>query len=73
MKNEGTKGTNGEGNRSKIKITVPKHQAQMLLIPNDIILHGKYQVAQGSIHGIIIKVFLGADQHKKLKYRLLLQ
>lgn len=46
---------------------VPKHQAQMLLIPNDIILHGKDQVAQGSIHGVIVKVFLWADQHKKLK------
>lgn len=38
----------------------------MLLIPNDIILHGEDQVAQGSIHGVIIKVFLGADQHMKL-------
>lgn len=39
----------------------------MLLIPNDIIFHGKDQVAQGRIHGVIIKVFLEAEKHKKLK------
>lgn len=39
----------------------------MLLIPNDIIFHGKDQVAQGCIHGVIIKVFLEAEKHKKLK------
>ena len=52
------------GHRLRKQETVPKHQAQMLLIPNDIILHGKDQVAQGSIHGVIIKVFLGADKQK---------
>lgn len=44
--------------------TVPKHQAQMLLIPNDIVLHGKDQVAQGCIHGVIIKVFLGGEKSR---------
>lgn len=39
----------------------------MVLIPNDIILHGKDQVAQGGIHGVIIKVFLEAEKHMKLK------
>lgn len=39
----------------------------MLLIPNDIIFHGKDQVAQGCIHGVIIKVFLEAEKHTKLK------
>lgn len=38
----------------------------MLLIPNDIILHGKDQVAQSGIHGVIIKVFLQADEQRIL-------
>lgn len=45
---------------------VPKHQAQMLLIPDDIVLYGKDQVAQGGIHGVIIKVFLRAEKQKLL-------
>jgi len=53
----------------KIIISVPEHQAQMLLIPDDIVLHGKDQVAQGSIHGVIIKVFLRADKQKKPQRR----
>lgn len=37
---------------------VPKHQAQMLLIPDDVVLHGKDQVAQSSVHGVVVEVFL---------------
>lgn len=40
--------------------SLPEHQAQVLLIPDDIILHGKHQVAQSSVHGVVIKVFLRA-------------
>lgn len=30
----------------------------MLLVPDDVVLHGKDQMAQSSVHGVVVKVFL---------------
>lgn len=51
--------------RGKEKVA-PEHETEMLLVPDNIIFHGEHQVAQGTVHCIIIKVFLMKEQKAKL-------
>lgn len=44
----------------------PEHEPEMLLVPNNIIFHGEHQVAEGTVHCIVIKVFLMKEQKAKL-------
>lgn len=55
----------GEQKRGKEKV-IPEHETEMLLVPDNIIFHGEHQVAQGTVHCIIIKVFLMKEQKAKL-------
>lgn len=55
----------GEQKRGKEKVA-PEHETEMLLVPDNIIFHGEHQVAQGTVHCIIIKVFLMKEQKAKL-------
>lgn len=38
----------------------------MLLVPDNVIFHRKHQVAQGTVHCVVIKVFLMKDQKVKV-------
>lgn len=55
----------GKVRRNRKEVT-PEHEAEVLLVADDIIFHRKHQVAQRTVHCVVIKVFLMKDQKVKV-------